>query len=140
MAKKYDSTFRFLGLMNREITIDNYFNSYSSGFSETSKIYIDGIFRGEAKCSYSNRSWQMFSYQSSAMKIVRELIDEQTKRARAEFLEKNGAKRWSAKFAESDLEAYIVCYWSELVDLRYVLDSLNQGIRFGVNYHWEKRA
>lgn len=139
MSKKYESTFRFQGLNDRDIFIENYFNSYSSGFSETSKIYIDGMYRGEAKCCYINRSWQQFSYQCSAAKVVREIIDGQTKRARAEFLEENGAKRWSKRFSDSDLEAYIVNFWPELVDLRYVLRCINEG-HLAVNYSWEARA
>lgn len=77
MSKEFRNSFTAT-VQGSEVRIDNYFNSYNSGFSHTSKLYIDGLPINSAVVGYINRTWECYSYQTSAIRAVENAISDFT--------------------------------------------------------------
>lgn len=63
----------------------NEFRNTRNGFCHISKLYIDSKLVSEAKCSYLNRTWESYPFQSVMRKVVNQTIEneilaEKTKR------------------------------------------------------------
>ena len=73
MSKQFRNSFTAT-IQGSEVRIDNYFNSYSYGFSHTSKLYIDCLPINSAVVGYIDRTWECYSYQTSATRAVENAI------------------------------------------------------------------
>lgn len=96
--KKFSCSFQAT-INGRQVRIDNYFNSYNSGFSHTSKFFIDGSEYSAAVCGYINRSWESYHYQSSSIKAVNIAIDNYLDVAKNCFKHENNIKRMTKETA-----------------------------------------
>jgi hypothetical protein len=79
-----------------KITFNNSYESTRGGFRHTSEVYIDGVFMHKSKCSYSNRTWESYTFQSVMKNALHELIDARKAELKAEYKERFGVKRMSA--------------------------------------------
>lgn len=96
--KKFSCSFQAT-INGHQVRIDNYFNSYSSGFSHTSKLFIDGMEYSRAVCGYINRSWESCHYQSSSIKAVNVAIDNYLEVAKNCFKHENNIARMTKEAA-----------------------------------------
>lgn len=63
----------------------NEYKNTRNGFCHISKLYVNGSLEAEAKCSYLNRTWESYPFQSVMRKVVNQTIEneilaEKTKR------------------------------------------------------------
>ena len=80
----------------------NTYNSSRSGFSHTSELYDDNYnLIATAKCNYINRTWEVYSFQSSMKMAVSKAIDNEIKTIK----NKMGIKRLT-KEKQAEIEAY----------------------------------
>ena len=80
----------------------NEYKSTRNGFSHTSKLYHDsGNFIIEAKLNYINRTWEVYSFQSSMKMAVSKAIDNEIKTIKNQM----GIKRLT-KEKQAEIEAY----------------------------------
>ena len=96
MSKQFRNSFTAT-VQGSEVRIDNYFNSYSYGFSHTSKLYIDGLRISEAVIGYINRTWECYRYQTVMCGAMRQLEDDRRKYLENKFKEEKGYGRLTDK-------------------------------------------
>jgi hypothetical protein len=102
-----------------KITFNNSYESTRGGFRHMSEVYIDGVFMHESKCNYSNRTWEMYPFQSVMKNALHEMIDARKAELKAEYKERFGVKRMSA------IEVEYLAFEDEMVMLlKYNLDKL----------------
>jgi len=53
----------------------NEYKNKRNGFCHISELYVDGSLIAEAKCSYLNRTWERYTFQSVMQKVVKQAID-----------------------------------------------------------------
>ena len=81
-----------LSIEGKEIMFINTWRGTGSGFLHETELYIDGWQAAAARCSYINRTWERYSYQSVMLEAVHQLQEEETAREQAYFLQVNGYK------------------------------------------------
>lgn len=103
MAKKFRNSFTKT-INGKDVRIDNYFNSYSTGFSHTSRLYIDGLEISSGVVGYINRTWENYNYQTSAIYAVNRAMDARRATLKYYYKLKNNivrmTKTHNEKFAE----------------------------------------
>ena len=128
MAKEFRRSFTKT-INGSEVRIDNYFNSYNYGFSHTSKLYIDGVNVSSAVVGYINRTWECYSYQTSAIKAVDCAIDDRIETRKGYYKNNNNIARMTKKHNEN-LAAELKTD-SRLVLLNKIKAVLKQGGCYG---------
>ena len=104
-----------------EFINDSYGNR--SGFVHKTTLYKDGVYVGENKCQYYNRTWEQYTYQSVMKGLIYNLQCSIKESYRNSWKEKNGIKRLKkARECEMllDLENEN-SYYMELKELYYML-------------------
>jgi len=102
MTKSFSRSFHF-SVNGKEFRIQNFYDENRSGFNHTSVVFMDGLrlTDGEARCHYINRTWEKYSYQSSAMQAVQNEIDYQTATAKRIFKLNNHLSRMTKRASEN---------------------------------------
>ena len=121
MSKKIRKSFVFEA-NGHQVRIDNYFNSYRTGFSHTSKLFVDGYYKNECVCGYINRTWECYDYQSSARGAIANSISEISARLKEHYKAVNGIQRMTKTHAEKF--AHIVNTNENIVTLREADEKL----------------
>lgn len=91
----------------RIVHLGDKYNSHRNGFTHTSRyslswdtelttFTIDGV----AKVGYINRTWENYTYQTSRLGAIQNLIDKRIAQLKVEFLRIKGKQRMSKKLKE----------------------------------------
>ena len=99
MIKSFSRSFHF-SVNGKEFRIQNFYDENRSGFNHTSVVFMDGLKLSEARCHYINRTWESYSYQSSAMQAVQNEIDYHTATAKRIFKLNNHLSRMTKRASE----------------------------------------
>ena len=105
MQKSFSRSFHF-SANGHDFRIQNFFDDNRYGFNHTSVVFMDGLrlTGGESRCHYINRTWEKYTYQSSAMQAVHNAISHFTESAKRMFKLNNNLSRMtktaSEKFAQ----------------------------------------
>ena len=81
-----------LNIDGKEIVFLNSWRGTGSGFMHETELYINDWKASAARCSYINRTWERYSYQSVMLEAVHKLQEAETEREKAFFLKINGYK------------------------------------------------
>ena len=100
MSKEFSRSFVF-NAAGHDFKIDNYFTDSRYGFSHTSVVRMDNLNIGEAVRHYSNRSWELYIYQNSAIGAIREAIERYTETAKRIFKLNHHAARMTKSLKEN---------------------------------------
>ena len=52
-----------------------------TGFRHIAELFINGQFRGSAKCTYCNRTWERFRYESVLLEAIEKFAPERERLA-----------------------------------------------------------
>jgi len=66
-------------------SVDCEYKNTSYGFKHTAKLYKNGQYLAEAKCTYYNRTWETFEYESVARSVLNTYFGD----------------KWAAKYIEA---------------------------------------
>ena len=81
-----------LSIDGKDVIFTNTWRGTRSGFAHETELFIDGWRASAARCSYINRTWERYCYQSVMLQAVHMLQEEETAREKAYFLQLNGYK------------------------------------------------
>lgn len=79
------------------IEFKNEYKSTRSGFQHISKLYLNNELLTVAKCNYINRTWEVYSFQSSMKKAVSQAIESEISQEKI----KRGIKRLTKELKEN---------------------------------------
>lgn len=91
----------------RIVHLGDKYNSNRNGFTHTSRYSLSWdtelttfTIEGVAKVCYINRTWENYTYQTSRLGAIQNLIDKRIAQLKVEFLRIKGKQRMSKKLKE----------------------------------------
>lgn len=68
-----------------------------NGFGHRSRLFVNGCDKGEARCTYYNRTWECYQYQTVMLKVMRQLCDCRQNHLDSEYRNEHNIKRMTEK-------------------------------------------
>jgi|TARA_R110000782_G_scaffold154530_1_gene246862 hypothetical protein len=88
----------------REYTIQNEGYSNSRGWGHISKLYMNGMYMGQRKVKYINRTWESYRFRSCMQILIHGMLEDRIDMHLADYKEQNGIKRLTKKRREEAMQ------------------------------------
>jgi len=84
-------------ILGKEIEFVNQYRNTRMGFAHDTTLFVNGSQYGTATCTYYNRTWECYTYQTVMLRVVEELRECRRKWLLSEFKAEHGYQKMTDK-------------------------------------------
>ena len=107
----------------KEVEFVNVYRNTRSGFAHDTTMFINGRQYEQATCTYYNRTWECYAYQTVMQKAVRQMVDSRKEYLKDKFKRENNYSKLTSK-RQSELDD-IIKTDEEVIFADKILNQLN---------------